>query len=304
MPVSVRLRRGKYRLVEPSGQIARNRQGTPIDGGGHASLTRARAQQRAVNRHKSAKAFVTLGDYDLVLYGKQEYDETLVLWIRVPESARAQLQAALPFQLPNDLHITLLFWPDLPDDDHAETYAAALDMALRTLPATVARVTGWGDFQASEVSVALVSCPEVERYRSIARTVAEPSEVTYGLVPHVTLANERVQVVDLPAVEWPVTELEVVRGNQVLRTIPLRLDKQERPPTTIQTLIMDRSRFRTRASATAWARENGMRHDKVDETENSYRLRQREPGEFVDWSFRTIRITNGVQAVIGRLRER
>jgi hypothetical protein len=38
----------------------------------------------------------------------------------------------------------------------------------------------------------------------------------------------------------------------------------------------------------------------VDETETSWRVRQRSPGEFQEGSFRTIEITDGVKAVIGR----
>jgi hypothetical protein len=77
--------------------------------------------------------------------------------------------------------------------------------------------------------------------------------------------------------------------------------KQE--PTTVQTLIFSKDVFQSAEEAIAWAREHDFKFDKVDETETSYRLRQREPGEFQDESFRTIDLTEGVQAVIGRLKE-
>lgn len=75
----------------------------------------------------------------------------------------------------------------------------------------------------------------------------------------------------------------------------------ERPATVTQTLIFDKKKF-GRAEAIAWAKRNGKRFDKVDETEDSYRLRQREPGDFIADSFKTIDITDGVKAVVGHLK--
>lgn len=70
--------------------------------------------------------------------------------------------------------------------------------------------------------------------------------------------------------------------------------------TAVQTLIFDKELF-TEEQAIQWAKDHGYRADKVDDTEGSYRLRQRDPSEFVDGSFRTIELTDGVQAVIGQL---
>ena len=70
--------------------------------------------------------------------------------------------------------------------------------------------------------------------------------------------------------------------------------------TVEQTLIFAKDQF-SRSAAVAWARENDFRADKVDETENSFRLRQRAPGEFRRFAG-TIRLTTGVQAVIGLLK--
>jgi hypothetical protein len=69
----------------------------------------------------------------------------------------------------------------------------------------------------------------------------------------------------------------------------------------MQTLIFSKEDW-TRQRAVAWARDHEFRADKVDETENSYRLRQREPGAFRPGSFRTIDLqgVQGVKAVIGR----
>jgi len=49
VPVKVVKRGKKYRLVEPSGKIARNKGGTAIDGGGHSSASGAKKQAAAVN---------------------------------------------------------------------------------------------------------------------------------------------------------------------------------------------------------------------------------------------------------------
>lgn len=79
--------------------------------------------------------------------------------------------------------------------------------------------------------------------------------------------------------------------------------------TTVQSLIFDKEQFPTRESAIEWAERNDMRSDKVDETENTFRLRQREPSDFrpdgfgPGEQFRTIRLRPGVQAVIGFLTE-
>lgn len=49
MPARVVKRGGKYRVVEPSGKLVKNKKGTPVDGGGHASKGKAQAQARAIN---------------------------------------------------------------------------------------------------------------------------------------------------------------------------------------------------------------------------------------------------------------
>jgi len=79
-----------------------------------------------------------------------------------------------------------------------------------------------------------------------------------------------------------------------------RVGKQE---TTIQSLILSKERFETLEEARTWIEENGFMDDKVDETEDSWRFRQRMPDEFIEGSFRTIELSDGVQAVTGRLKE-
>jgi hypothetical protein len=54
MPVTIELRLDKYRIVEAeSGKIAKNESGNAIDGGGHATKSKAMAQMVAINRSKN-----------------------------------------------------------------------------------------------------------------------------------------------------------------------------------------------------------------------------------------------------------
>jgi HK97 family phage prohead protease len=80
-------------------------------------------------------------------------------------------------------------------------------------------------------------------------------------------------------------------------------EKQEdSDSTTIQTLIFDKEMF-TVEQAKQWADEHDFKSDSVDETEDSIRLRQIDPDEFYEDSFRTIEIDDGIKAVIGKLKE-
>lgn len=97
------------------------------------------------------------------------------------------------------------------------------------------------------------------------------------------------------------TQLTMSRssGNNVEQKIAkLKSDKA----TAVQTLIFDKEFF-DKESAVEWAVEHGYKADKVDETEDSLRIRQREPDDFDQDTLRTIELTDGVQAVVGRLLE-
>jgi hypothetical protein len=69
----------------------------------------------------------------------------------------------------------------------------------------------------------------------------------------------------------------------------------------VQTLIFDKEHF-TRKQAVQWCKTHDYRSTGVDETEETYRIRQRDPGKFVPGSFRTVDLTTGVRAVLGRLK--
>jgi hypothetical protein len=88
-------------------------------------------------------------------------------------------------------------------------------------------------------------------------------------------------MVALPALEAGMIH-EIAPFAEVLRA--------QAPPrsgaSVTQTLIFSKAEFPKREDAVKWAREHDFRTDKVDETESSWRLRQRDPGDFA--RFRTI----------------
>jgi hypothetical protein len=69
----------------------------------------------------------------------------------------------------------------------------------------------------------------------------------------------------------------------------------------VQSLIFDAAKFAA-AQAREWADAHEFSSAKVDETEQSFRLRQIDPDEFDSSTFRTIRLRPGVSAVVGKLR--
>lgn len=88
------------------------------------------------------------------------------------------------------------------------------------------------------------------------------------------------------------------RGAPARAAAPRATAPQESDKTRIQTLIFSKEDF-TEREAKRWAKENGFSSGYVDEKENTYRIRQRDPELFAPSSFRTIRLAPGVQAVVG-----
>ena len=68
----------------------------------------------------------------------------------------------------------------------------------------------------------------------------------------------------------------------------------------VQSLLLSRGRFRSAAQAKRWASQEGFKAPAVDKTPEYYRLRQHAPGLYKKGSFRTIDLTHGVKAVIGK----
>ena len=55
MPVTIKKKGDRYRIVEEDGKLVMNRAGTPVDGGGHVRKRRAAAQVAAINMSISSK---------------------------------------------------------------------------------------------------------------------------------------------------------------------------------------------------------------------------------------------------------
>jgi hypothetical protein len=74
--------------------------------------------------------------------------------------------------------------------------------------------------------------------------------------------------------------------------------KAEKTPSSVQTLIFDKKKFDA-AAAKKWASDLGFKSRTVDETDDSIRIRQRDPGDFKEDSVRTIELKDGVKAEVG-----
>lgn len=68
--------------------------------------------------------------------------------------------------------------------------------------------------------------------------------------------------------------------------------------TTVQSLVLSKERFKTLTQARQWVKDNGGVSDKVDETTNTFRFRQFNPGRCKEGTFRNKRIADGVIGVI------
>lgn len=86
-----------------------------------------------------------------------------------------------------------------------------------------------------------------------------------------------------------ISEDEYKKGGSINERCPIG--------TKIQTLIFDKNKF-NKSACLVWAKAANMRHGKVDEKENTFRIRQSAPGNFKKDSFKTIDLTEGIKAVI------
>jgi len=85
----------------------------------------------------------------------------------------------------------------------------------------------------------------------------------------------------------------------VTQYIPVFAAGQDRPSTDVQTVIFDKDKFNL-DRAKEWLKTHDFKIPAVDETEDSFRFRQKDPGSFKEDSFRTIELTEGIKSVIGR----
>jgi hypothetical protein len=75
---------------------------------------------------------------------------------------------------------------------------------------------------------------------------------------------------------------------------------EKKNPMVVQTLILSKDKFSSSKVARKWVKDHGFKSSKIDETSTSYRFRQIGPGSFDKNTFRTISITEGVKAVVGK----
>ena len=93
----------------------------------------------------------------------------------------------------------------------------------------------------------------------------------------------------MPIFFWP-------EGRLIAARKPERNPARWPSASEVQTLLFDRRRFNVR-QAWAWAKRHGFKQTSPDVTDDKVRLRQADPALFSD--FRTIALTDGVQAVVG-----
>ena len=78
-------------------------------------------------------------------------------------------------------------------------------------------------------------------------------------------------------------------------------DAELRKPMTLQTILILKDVYEL-DEAKSWLKDHDYKID-VDETESTYRFRQRDPGDFKPGSFRTVDIAKGIKFVLGKLAE-
>jgi len=75
------------------------------------------------------------------------------------------------------------------------------------------------------------------------------------------------------------------------------------PGYELQTVIVSKDKAKSLDQAKKIAKDVGAKTlENVDETDSSYRFRQRDPNDFVVSSFRTKAIANGASLVYGKLK--
>lgn len=69
----------------------------------------------------------------------------------------------------------------------------------------------------------------------------------------------------------------------------------------LQSVIFNK-RYFTKESAREWLRIHNLKSSSIEETDSFFRFRQRNPSEFDENSFRTVKITKGITSVMGKLK--
>jgi hypothetical protein len=115
--------------------------------------------------------------------------------------------------------------------------------------------------------------------------------VLAALAPFFSSPTDDAPSLDLAGLTEPDAELSelllaTVSGKPEPRLVIGRLKGQS--GTTVQAIIFPKADFPDMAACHAWLERNNMSAGKADETDDSWRYRQRDPGDFEPGSFRTI----------------
>jgi len=126
---------------------------------------------------------------------------------------------------------------------------------------------------------------QTEKFRSILDNVLNDDELS----PTERASRIAKAAQELPArVENPPEYKAVELGDKAVQGVQFVIGRRKGQTTTsVQTVIFDKQNWDV-GRAKAWLDKNGMHAAKLDETENSLRFRQADPGEFQEGSFRTI----------------
>ena len=118
-------------------------------------------------------------------------------------------------------------------------------------------------------------------------------------------------IVEISLVDRPMHEGANITGIEPSKVYKIydgdeELEKSEKAAkakdaTHIQSVLFAKSKF-SKAEAAKWLKDHDFDGTSVDEKEDTLRYRQQDPGKFKRGSFRTIKLTDGVQAVIGHLK--
>lgn len=94
-------------------------------------------------------------------------------------------------------------------------------------------------------------------------------------------------------------EVEIVEPTEIKEEEPAPIeDEKPKASTEIQSVILAKDTFPTLEEAKAWVVAHDFHEMKYDETDTQWRFRQFDPSMCSENSFRTINITDGVDAVI------
>lgn len=81
------------------------------------------------------------------------------------------------------------------------------------------------------------------------------------------------------------------------------LQKLQKQSTVTQSILFSKKVFESKEQVIKWLKFHDKKSDNIDETDNFYRARQRDPDDFMPKSFRTKQIGNGIFIIIGKLRQ-